>query len=224
MKLVRDNTPKRAGPRRAAPSRVARKVLDGRTPGANHLRVNATLERQADEAADMVVRGQKNVGRVITPAPPAKYEAPSSAGETLARPVKTEMEDAFGADFGEVRVHRDGASHSAARREQAKAFTAGRDIFFGEGHYDPDRGDGKRLLAHELAHVLQQTGRRTTNEMIYATARVGSGDIQMQPDDGEATFVAPRRCYGTELACLRTAPLDPPSDDGDGNEDEERKE
>jgi uncharacterized protein DUF4157 len=130
--------------------------------------------------------------------------------------VKQEMEDTLGADLAEVRIHRDVAAQSAARREQAEAFTAGRDIYFGEGSYDPTGSEGKRLLAHELAHVLQQTGHRTSDTMIVATARSGSGDIQRQPSK-EPSFVAPPRRYAPQLASLHGAATEP-ADRGDAGD------
>jgi hypothetical protein len=63
----------------------------------------------------------------------------------------------FGWDFGSVRVHAGPDAASAADRLGARAFTAGRDIAFGSGEYAPGTEDGQRLLAHELAHVVQQS-------------------------------------------------------------------
>lgn len=82
-------------------------------------------------------------------------------GVPLAVPTRTFMESRFGADFADVRVHADDDAASAARRLHAEAFTIGRDIYFDTGHYSPESDGGKRLLAHELAHVIQQgTSRR----------------------------------------------------------------
>ena len=66
------------------------------------------------------------------------------------------MEDGFGADFSRVRVHTDGAANDVNRRIQAHAFTTGSDIFCGKGRYAPSSLGGQELLAHELAHVVQQ--------------------------------------------------------------------
>lgn len=59
-------------------------------------------------------------------------------------------------DFGDVRVHTDARAASAARSVAAEAFTVGRDVFFAEGRYAPETGAGRKLLAHELTHVVQQ--------------------------------------------------------------------
>jgi hypothetical protein len=68
------------------------------------------------------------------------------------------MEPRFGADFSGVRVHTDRESAQMNRELSAQAFTHGRDIYMGEGKYNPGSDAGKRLLAHELTHVVQQGG------------------------------------------------------------------
>ena len=73
--------------------------------------------------------------------------------------VRAFMEPRFGADFGGVRVHTGGDAVQMNRDLKAQAFTHGQDIYFGAGQYDPGTDAGKRLLAHELAHVVQQAPR-----------------------------------------------------------------
>jgi outer membrane protein OmpA-like peptidoglycan-associated protein len=68
------------------------------------------------------------------------------------------MEARLGHDFWDVNVHTGSEAAAAAAKVQARAFTLGRDIVFGAGHYSPDSMAGRRLLAHELAHVVQQAG------------------------------------------------------------------
>jgi hypothetical protein len=75
-------------------------------------------------------------------------------GEPLPAGVRALFEPRFGQDFSHVRVHVDPGATSALR---ARAFTSGRDIVFGAGEYSPNSAEGRRLLAHELAHVVQQT-------------------------------------------------------------------
>lgn len=84
--------------------------------------------------------------------------APRDAGETLAPPVRKDMERGFGNDFSTVRIHDDAAAHDSARAINARAYTAGNNIVFGEGAYRPESKGGRALLAHELAHTLQQNG------------------------------------------------------------------
>ena len=68
------------------------------------------------------------------------------------------MENAFSVDFSGVRVHTDSQASEMNRGINAKAFTHGNDVYFGEGQYAPDTYSGKNLLAHELTHVVQQEG------------------------------------------------------------------
>jgi hypothetical protein len=84
----------------------------------------------------------------------------ATAGGGAALPVGTRaaMEDAFAADFSAVRVHTGPASDRVASGLGARALTAGRDIMFGPGGFRPHTPGGDRLLAHELAHVVQQAG------------------------------------------------------------------
>lgn len=77
-------------------------------------------------------------------------------GRTLDRATRGFMEARFGHEFGNVRIHTSERAASAARALNAKAFTVGNDVVFGAGQYAPDSLEGKRLISHELAHVIQQ--------------------------------------------------------------------
>lgn len=80
----------------------------------------------------------------------------AGGGQPLDHPTRSRMESAFGAEFGGVRVHNGTGAASAARDLDAKAFSAGRDIYFGNGYFQPNTPNGQGLLAHELAHTIQQ--------------------------------------------------------------------
>jgi peptidoglycan/xylan/chitin deacetylase (PgdA/CDA1 family) len=77
-------------------------------------------------------------------------------GRPLDSHIRTPFERAFGRSFAEVRVHSDPAAASSARQLGARAYTHRGEIIFGSGQYRPDSASGQRLLAHELAHVVQQ--------------------------------------------------------------------
>lgn len=79
-------------------------------------------------------------------------------GQSLDRATRFFFEPRFGVDFESVRVHTDAAAENITNRINAKAFTFGQDVVFGAGQYVPDGNEGKRLIAHELTHVLQQSG------------------------------------------------------------------
>ncbi|MGL4502884.1 MAG: DUF4157 domain-containing protein, partial [Planktothrix sp.] len=98
-------------------------------------------------------------------------------GQPLPTPVREPMENAFGFDFAQVRIHHDTEGDRLSRSLDARAFTTGSDVFFRQGNYEPESPSGKRLLAHELTHVVQQSGEspllsRTVQrvETLYATS------------------------------------------------------
>ena len=79
-------------------------------------------------------------------------------GHRLDLGLRARMETAFGYEFGDVRLHTDPEADALSRAIHARAFTTGRDIFFREGEYRPNTTTGSELIAHELAHVVQQGG------------------------------------------------------------------
>lgn len=92
---------------------------------------------------------------VAGPAPPAVAAALAAPGRPLDPAVRAAFEPRFGASFADVRIHSDRAADTAARAVDAAAFTVGRRIAFAAGRYAPDTPAGQRLLAHELAHAVQ---------------------------------------------------------------------
>src|SRR5690349_22131117 len=87
---------------------------------------------------------------------PLAYEALRSPGRSLDPATRASLEQRLQHDFGAVRVHADAGAADAARAIGARAYTVGQDIVFGRGEYRPGTTEGTRLLAHELAHVVQQ--------------------------------------------------------------------
>ena len=88
--------------------------------------------------------------------PPIVHEVLRSPGQPLDPTTRSFMEPRFGHDFGGVRVHKDAKAAESARAVNALAYVAGQNAVFGAGQYAPGSGTGQRLLAHELAHVVQQ--------------------------------------------------------------------
>ncbi|MFC6088376.1 DUF4157 domain-containing protein [Saccharothrix lopnurensis] len=84
------------------------------------------------------------------------HDVVNSAGSPLDAGVREDMEARFGQDFGDVRVHTDGAAHESARSVDAQAYTVGSNIVFQRDKYDPSSDAGQHVLAHELTHVVQQ--------------------------------------------------------------------
>ena len=94
----------------------------------------------------------------------------SSQGQPLDPETRTIMESRFGYDFGAVRIHVGGQAARSARSVNAKAYTVGRDVIFGEGKYVPSTTPGKELLAHELTHAIQQNRHGTAPELDTGAA------------------------------------------------------
>ena len=132
------------------------------------------LSRQGDGEAD------------AAPEVEAGIEQARGSGQPLERAVQRQMESAFGTDFGGVRVHTDSSADSLNQALSARAFTTGQDIFFRQGEYSPSSSGGKELLAHELTHVVQQTG-GVQARRIQSKLAIGQPD---DPYEREADQVA----------------------------------
>ncbi|HEU0304366.1 MAG TPA: DUF4157 domain-containing protein [Gaiellaceae bacterium] len=91
-------------------------------------------------------------------APPVVHDVLRSPGRPLEPGVRGEMEARLGHDFSQVRVHADDRAAASAQAVAAEAYTVGRHVVFGGGAYRPTSDEGRRLVAHELTHVVQQGG------------------------------------------------------------------
>ena len=132
-----------------------------------------THEQQADRIAKAMLTGtsHRSAGHAPVPIQPlpsalggAADAVPTSveqvraaSGRPLEPAARQDMERRFGRDFSQVRVHTDAAAARSAREVNAHAYTAGRNVVFADGRYAPRAHDGRRLLAHELVHVVQQS-------------------------------------------------------------------
>ncbi|MEL6591947.1 MAG: DUF4157 domain-containing protein [Bacteroidota bacterium] len=86
----------------------------------------------------------------------AQLAALKGKGIEISPKVRSELEASMGVDFSQVRIHTGPEAQALCQAMGAQAFTHGRNIFFGKGKYQPDAGEGRKLLAHELTHVVQQ--------------------------------------------------------------------
>lgn len=91
-------------------------------------------------------------------APPIVHDVLQSPGQSLDTGTRGMMEARFGHDFSRVQVHTDAKAASSAQAVNALAYTVGNSVVFGSGQYAPATEHGRRLLAHELTHVVQQAG------------------------------------------------------------------
>ena len=144
------------------------------------LKVNAArdrCEREADRVADKVLRQQipveenEKVNFQVRPLLPAsgdqrevhaelesRLRRSKGSGQPIPDSIRDLAEPRVKYDFSKIQLHRDNAAAQMNLALGARAFTLGRDIYFGVGQYAPQSTEGKRLLLHELTHVMQQTG------------------------------------------------------------------
>ena len=114
------------------------------------------------------------------------------SGRPLDPEVKMFMEQRFGYDFSKVGIHTDSFAARTAQDLGAEAFTIGRDVFFGAGRYNRGSLEGKRLIAHELTHVVQQEGGTKAKNNFVGQA----GDAF----EKEAVFVGQAVVQGQEVS------------------------
>lgn len=156
---ARPKTPRHAAPAgRAVPETVGSARGPGRIPlyatalGAIRARIAAATPAPAPGAQDLVDQVLRSPGERLDPA------------------VRASLEPRFGHDFGEVRVHTDARAAGSAAALGAAAYTVGSDVVFARGSFAADTPGGSRLLAHELAHVVQQSGSRRGQGLSVAPA------------------------------------------------------
>lgn len=122
------------------------------------------------------------------------------SGSPLPKNIRKEMESSFGADFSKVNIHTGSKASEISTAIGAHAFTHGNDIFFNEGKYNTGTGSGKKLLAHELTHVIQQnsplTRRRIQRSPDLKSANSGTSFIINQPyNNGQIQLNGGERVY-----------------------------
>ncbi len=135
----------------------------------------------------------------VTPALGARINAiRSGGGQPLDTTTRAFMEPRFGYDFSRVRVHTGTRAAESARALNAQAFTVARNVVFGTGHYAPKTQQGKRLMAHELTHVVQQSGegdyrRNFKQSLTHEKIKQPNCDIQVM-ESCPLTLSSPRAC------------------------------
>ncbi|BAZ27652.1 hypothetical protein NIES4074_00790 [Cylindrospermum sp. NIES-4074] len=119
--------------------------------------IQRLTEEKLQAKAAIQTKG-KDGASPATPDLESRLASQQGGGTPLDKETRSFMEPRFGADFSSVKVHTDSSSVQMNKELGAQAFTHGHDVYFGAGKYNPGADDGKRLLAHELTHVVQQTG------------------------------------------------------------------
>ena len=137
----------------------------------------------------------------VTPDVESSIHDLGSRGQPLAHPLRAFFEPRFGQDFSSVRVHTDARAADNARAVNARAFTLGGDVVFGKDQYSPETDKGRRLLAHELTHVVQQGGCEKLGSRDATAAghfggpsleRLGQRPAEASPDGAWQSLTAAR--------------------------------
>jgi hypothetical protein len=171
--------------RASASGPAARPDVDGSTPKVRHRGPTGRIQRQGcrrpSQSAGYERASKKTgeafleteLGKKLTEPAEELGEALRSPGRPLDDGTRRTMEAGFGYDFSAVRIHADDRAASSARAVGARAYAVGSDVVFGAGEYRPRTRAGRRLLAHELAHVVQasQPGEERTVRRQEAEGR-----------------------------------------------------
>jgi hypothetical protein len=180
------------------PPRVSRKCAACEGEDREKLRRKPAVATPAAPSASSAFRPTPS-GRSAESAPPLVDRALRGSSSLLNGDVRSFMEARFGADFSHVRVHTGPTAAASARAIGAKAYTFRDSIVFGQAAYSPATHDGRHLLAHELAHVVQQG----------ATASADAALIRRAPDltDNDAKTCSPlykqKLCVSERGACIK---------------------
>lgn len=174
--------------------RVADAVMTDRIANVRGIAAEAPVQRacaacsagegtcpKCDEESHAVQRKALDSPAVRTDVSGPVGAALASGGAPLTASIRSFMEPRFGRDFSTVRVHAGRAANDAAAALGARAFTIGRNVVFGASEYAPETSAGRRLVAHELAHVVQQASGSTG--MVQREPRKGiGGPLDLTPD------------------------------------------
>jgi hypothetical protein len=167
----------------SSPSVKTQAILN-RSTGARQGQLLLQLQRQYGNhyVQRLVELSRQGEGQAeATPEIEAAIARHRGGGQPLDSGVRVQMESAFGTDFSNVRIHIHSEADQLNRALSARAFTTGPDIFFRQGEYSPNSSQGKELLAHELTHVVQQTGTSQSNG-IQGKLTIGEPNDQYEQE------------------------------------------
>ena len=118
------------------------------------------VQRQEEEEEEELIQPKSvnDHAPVVSDDLETRINAARGSGDALPDSIRTSFEPQLGHDFSDVRVHTGSKADSLSQQLQARAFTTGQDIFFRSGDYNPDSDEGKKLIGHEMTHVVQQGG------------------------------------------------------------------
>jgi len=133
-------------------------------------------EEETEASAKMAVSRTPEVSDDVE----GRINAARGSGEALPDSVRTSLEPHFGRDFSDVRVHTGAEADALSRQLGARAFTTGQDIFFRSGDYQPESEEGKKLLGHEMTHVVQQGGAAISRQAVETEKKAPAGEKEAE--------------------------------------------
>ena len=172
--------------------------------------ITQLAQRQTEDKGEKVdiLKNNKTIGHNTTIAPDFESEINTikGGGHPLPESIRAFFEPRFKYDFSQVRVHADRNAAEVAKSVNSRAFTLRQDIVFGTGQYIPETETGQRLLAHELTHVVQQSGNvtnsnisRVSNLRIQRVGNCAPGECRLgahHHNDPEICRTPGRQCLG----------------------------
>jgi hypothetical protein len=178
--------------------RVASQVVEQiNAPAPAQSTQGQSVQRQEEKPEELQAKstlksGEEIAGGEASTDLASAINSARGSGQPLDAGLQRSIGQAMGTDFSGVRVHTDAQSDQLNRSIQAKAFTTGQDVFFRQGEYNPGSRGGQELIAHELTHVVQQSGRtvqRSPSDPVFFSAplvaqRLATDSIE-QPEEQE---------------------------------------
>jgi len=144
--------------------------------------------------------------------------ATSSTGSALPSAIQRKFESSLGADLSSVRVHTGDASAAASSAISARAYTLGQDIHFAAGQYDPSTPAGEHLLAHEVAHTVQQAGGAVGAQCKLEVSEPGDA-LEIEADRAADAMVSGQVFRMSSGAGVQRSVMRTPGDDTTGERD-----
>ncbi|MBM3235932.1 DUF4157 domain-containing protein [Candidatus Poribacteria bacterium] len=160
-------------------------------------------KKQVEEEEELQTKARPGQASEVTPNLVTRINDIRDGGQPLPVSERAFFESRFGYDFSQVRLHTDNHAAQVAQSLKAQAFTVGRDVVFGAEQYAPKTDEGRRLMAHELTHVVQQgaSGLQSTVKIQRRSWLFGAGEVRFEecseqdlsdfaviPEDGTTTF------------------------------------
>lgn len=204
--------------------------------GASH----DPLEREADRVANQVLAAPAHSAMSGTPpriqrftgystgesgtAPASVDRVLGSGGRPLDSALQQDMGQRFGYDFSQVRVHTGTAAEQSAQDVNAHAYTVGHNIVFGGGQYAPESTAGRRLMAHELTHVIQQSGWNSGGQLQGQLTINHPGDaLEQEADVTVGRVMADGRASETLTPILSALQRETPGGDAEEKSPEKKE-